>query len=66
MDTVIVEFSPRDKSKVLGAIQPLGSVTGNYGLSELLLATSAPVKVVNRALTLACLAYPFYLRLKVD
>lgn len=66
MDTVIIEFSPCDKSKVLKAIQNLGKATGNYGLSELLLVTRAPVKAINSALVTASLKHPFYLRLRVN
>ncbi len=66
MDVIIIEFSPCDKGKIVEALRGMGNVTGNYGSSELHLATSAQVKAVNRALVMARLQYPFYLRLRVD
>ncbi len=66
MDTVIIEFSPHDKSKVLKAIQSLGNVTGNYGDSELLLATNKPLLSIGRKLHSANLENGFYIRMRVD
>ena len=66
MDTVIIEFSPHDKRKVLNAIQNLGNVTGNHGLSELILETSKPLLSIGKRLHAANLENGFYIRMRVD
>ena len=66
MDSIVIEFSPCDKGKVLNAIRGMGNVTGNYGDSELLLATNKPLLSIGRKLHSANLENGFYIRMRVD